>query len=230
MQFKTPRQLVDSKILALMAREIRNQKLFITPASPKKCDEIAALSRLVESQGLPKHLLCKKLPYKLGHGIFLAPDAKPIRRFEVIGPYAGEVMVVPEFAPDDSGYAFSLISNFHLTREEQAYFDPQNKYHPKRLYSMKLDALKKGNFIRFVNHSSNPNVTAWTYSTPKNNKQGLEPMPMEIVYIAKKTIYPGEQLLVSYEEEEGSYWGAIKVKPFPMDAKTFQLSRSHKVF
>jgi hypothetical protein len=224
MDFRLPRQIIDPKIVAIIAREIRRQNELVTLVSDKKLKEMAQISKIIVNQGIPKHLVCKKLPHKLGCGIFLAPDAKPILRHEMIAPYAGDVSIVPEHAPDDTGYAFSPISSFHLTKEEQAYFDPKNKFHPRRLYSIKLDALKNGNFTRFINHSEKPNVNACAFYTPKNNVYGLAPMPIEIVYIAKKTIHPGEQLLVCYEEEEDSYWGALNIKPFPMDPKTFQLS------
>src|SRR5579863_589625 len=229
MEFRLSRQLIDPKIFAIVSREIRKQNLLITHASKKRLKELAEIVEIVERQGTPKHLICKKLPHKLGHGLFLAPDAKPIQRHALIAPYAGEVSIVPENAPDDSGYAFSPVSGFHLTKEEQAHFDPKHRYHPRRLYSLKLDALHKGNFARFINHSAKPNVVACAFSTPKKNPYGLAPMPVEILYIAKKTIHPGEQLLVCYEEEEGSYWGALGIEPFLMDPKTFQLSTSLEI-
>jgi hypothetical protein len=229
MEFRLPRQIIDPKIVEIVSREIRSQDLPITHASKKRLKELAEIAEIIARQGMPQHLICKKLPHKLGHGLFLAPDAKPIQRHELIAPYAGEVTIVPENAPDDTGYAFSPISSFHLKKEEQAYFDPNNRYHPRRLYSLKLDALHKGKCARFINHSAKPNVVACAFSTPKNNPFGLDPMPVEILYIAKKTIHPGEQLLVCYEEEEDSYWGALGIEPFPLDAKTFQLSKSLEV-
>jgi hypothetical protein len=223
MDFRLCRQLIDPKISEIVAREIKKQDCVVTRASDKRLREMAAVCQMIAKQGLPKRFICKKLPHKLGHGIFLARDEKPIMRYEMIGPYAGEVSIVQENAPDDTGYAFSPISRFHLTKEEQAYFDPKARYHARRLYSLKLDALNKGNFTRFINHSIKPNVAACTFSTANGDRHGLEPMPIEIVYIAKKTIHPGEQLLICYEEEEGSYWGALGIKAYPMDPKTFQI-------
>jgi len=61
---------------------------------------------------------------------------------------------------------------------------------------------------------------------PKN-RFGLEPMALEVIYFAKKKIWPGEQLLVSYEDgEEQTYWGVMGIKPYPLTPKTFQLSES----
>ncbi len=229
MKYRLPRQLIDPQICEVIARAIRKQDCPVTRAPNKRLKELAEICEVIERQGLPKHLICKKLPHNLGRGIFLAPDAKPIERHEMIGPYAGEVSIVVENEPDDTGYAFAPIASFNLTKPEQALFDPKNRYHPRRLYSMKLDALKKGNFTRFINHSEKPNVEACAFSIPKNNPYGLFPTPVEIIYIAKKTIRPGEQLLICYEEEADSYWGALDIEPFPMTPKTFQLSASGQI-
>jgi hypothetical protein len=115
-----------------------------------------------------------------------------------------------------------------LTQEEQKKFDPKSKYHPTRLYSLKLDALKKGNFARFINHSEKPNVVAFMMALPKNTL-GLEPMPVEIIYCAKKTIRPGEQLMVSYEDGEKSYWGVAKIKPIVVLPNSYTLDDSLKL-
>jgi hypothetical protein len=223
MKYRLPRQIIDPQICEVIAWAIRETDCPVTRAPNKRVKELADVCQVIQHQGIPKHLICKKLPHNLGRGIFLAPDAKPIARHEMIGPYSGDVSIVAENAPDDTGYAFAPIASFHLTKPEQAYFDPKNRYHPRRLYSMKLDALKHGNFTRFINHSENPNVEACAYSIPKNNRYGLAPSPVEILYIAKKTIHPGEQLLICYEEDEGSYWGALDIEPYPMTPKTFQL-------
>jgi hypothetical protein len=83
-----------------------------------------------------------------------------------------------------------------------------------------LDAHKVGNFTRFINHSAKPNVEAHFLRIPKNSL-GIAPSLFEIVYIASKTIRPGEQLLVCYEGDDNSYWGALRIKPFAMTPRTF---------
>ena len=49
-------------------------------------------------------------------------------------------------------------------------------------------------------------------------------------YIASKTVQPGEQLLVRYEGEERSCWGALKIKSFPHDPKDIQTQCFFKTF
>jgi hypothetical protein len=227
MEFKLPRQEITKLLNDFAFRSVRRQKIYVERASKNNLSEIAAVSREIEEYGLPKHLVLKKLKGKLGFGIFLHPDAKPILKGEAIAPYAGEVYIAPQNQGEGSDYAFSLISDLVLSRKEQSILDPKNRYHPRRLYSLDLDADKKGNFTRYINHSVKPNVEAPMLRFPANFRGG--PATFEIVYMAKKTIHPGEQLLVCYEDEKKGYWGAIGVKPFPMTPKTFRLNASLEI-
>lgn len=222
MRFKLARQQISEELCALASKKIRQNKIYIPTATKNHLIDIAAIGKKIQKKGLPKHLVRKKLRGKLGYGIFLRPNAKPILKGEAIAPYSGEVSLVAQNAEDDSDYIFSLITDLLLTKEEQHLLDPGIRYHPRRLYSIDLDAEKRGNFTRFINHSEKPNVEAHLLRIPANSL-GLKPAAFEIIYIAKKTIRPGEQLLVCYEGEEKSYWGAKKIKPFPMTPKTFQI-------
>lgn len=228
MKFKLARQILRPEISKVISREMRKQKFPLSRISKKELKELAELARIIETQGLPSYLVCKKLPHDLGSGIFLHPNAAPILRDQVIAPYSGELTIEQQNLADDACYAFAPLSDMYLEKEEQSLFDKNARYHPKRLYSLKLDAEKKGNFTRFINHSDKPNVAAHTVAIPKN-PYGLEPSCIEIVYFAKKTIHPGEQLLVCYEAGDSSYWNALDVQPFHMTPKTFQLTSSLKL-
>ncbi|MBS3904477.1 MAG: SET domain-containing protein [Simkania sp.] len=228
MKFNLPRQIVCQEIRGIISREMRKQKMTIPCASRERLKEIAKISKAIEQWSLPKYLVCRKLPYDLGQGIFLRPDAAPILKGQVIAPYAGEVSLVPQNRSDDAAYAFAPLSDIHLKKEEQDFLDEKNSYHPRRLYSLKLDALKKGNFTRFINHSEKPNIVARLLSIP-SNPYFIAPASIEVVYIAKKVIRPGEQLLVCYEDGEKSYWGVFDIKPFPMTPQTFQLTSSLRI-
>ena len=222
MQFKLTRQKISEKLNALVSKKIEQCDLDV-PLAPKKIlKEIAVISRKIKKNGLPEYLVLKKLQGKLGYGIFLHPQAKAIAKGTVIGPYSGKVLICPQNEVSSSDYVFSLIPDMHLTKEEQRMWDPKNRYHPRRLYSVDLDAEKMGNFTRFINHSEKPNIEAYFVRMPSRSK-GLLPT-FEIIYIAKKKIRPGEQLLVCYEGEDKSYWGALNIKPFPMTPQTFRLN------
>jgi len=193
----------------------------VTRLTKGNLKEIIAVSRSIKKSGLPKNLVCKKLPGGLGYGIFLHPTAKPILKGQVIAPYAGEVSLSPQNLSElssDSEYVFCLIQDIRLTKKEQFLIGDGLCYRPSRVYSFDLDGEKKGNFTRFINHSKRANVDAILSRLPSRTLQ-----PLEIIYIANKTIRPGQQLLVNYEGEEKAYWG--KVKPAPITPSTFRLKK-----
>lgn len=228
MKFKMPRQKISQKLIDFALKRVKQNKIYIPAAKRNILSEIASISRDIQKSGLPPYFLLRKLRGKLGYGIFLHPSAKPILKGGVIAPYSGEVYLAPQNHGEGSDYAFSLISNLTLTKEEQRIWDPKGRYHPRRHYALDLDAHKEGNFTRFINHSKKPNVEAQLLRIP-GNSLGVTRAPFEIIYIAKKTIRPGEQLLVCYEGEDNSYWGALNIKPFPMTPKTFQLNSALRV-
>ena len=219
MKFNLPRQMIASVIFKVILRETTLQNEVITPASKKQLNGIEKIASKIKKYTLPKNLLKRKLKNNLGYGIFLRPGSKPILRGEVIGPYSGILSILPSNDPNDTGYMFELLSGIILNKEDQLLLHPNRKYHPRRLYSLQLDALKKGNFTRFINHSEKPNIVAHLLSS-----SGKTQAPIEVIYIAKKIIRPGEQLLVSYEHDgENNYWGPAKIKPFPMTPQTFTI-------
>ncbi len=222
MKYRLHRQEFNQTVMDFTRKKIRQNKIYVPRISNKNFREAMAVGRPIQTRGLPKHLVLKKLPGKLGYGIFLNPEAPPIPKGEAIAPYSGDVFVTPEHQGNRSDYAFSLIEGFKLTKEEQGLLDPKRPYHPRRLYSVDLDAEKKGNFTRFINHSTKkPNVEALFVRMPK---VGSSPPSFEIIYVAKKRILPGEQLLTCYDGEGNSYWGPLKIKPFPMTPQTFRLN------
>lgn len=227
-KFKLPRQIINPEMCKILSREVARQKIGVVCATKSNLKEIAEVTRAIAESGLPKNLVLKKLPGKLGYGIFLHPKAKPILKGQIIAPYAGELMLIPQNLPEDALYAFEPLDRIRLTKEEQSQFDGKRKYHPGRFYSMQVDALKKGNFTRYINHSDKPNIVAEFFKI-SSNAYDLSPSPIEVVYIAGKTIKPGEQLLVSYEGDDKSYWDALDFKPIPITPQTLQLDASLKL-
>lgn len=228
MKFRLQRQEINKDLLTFCFNRIKQDKIEIPRASQQIVKGMPSILEEIRKKGLPSYLSIKKLKGKLGYGIFLHPGAKPILKGEPIAPYSGKVILCPQNMENDSDYIFSLISDLRLTKEEQRKWDPTRRYHPRRLYSVDLDAEKKGNFTRFINHSKRPNIEA-QFIEISPNSAGLPPVPFELIYVAKKTIHPGEQLLVCYEGDDRSYWGALNIKPFPMTPKTFQLNDSSEI-
>lgn len=230
MKFNLPRQLIKKEIIPIISREATIQNKNIIRADKKLLKGILNSLPEISQPELKNQFVRKKLPNNLGYGIFLHPEADPILKNQVIAPYSGILALVPTNDPNDTGYMFELLSEIRLNKEDQLLIHPDRPYHPNRLYSLQLDALKKGNFTRFINHSSKPNLVAHLVSSCSKNSYDLEPMPIEVIYITKKTIKPGEQLLISYENPgENNYWGPAKIKPFPMTPTTFTLSISLKI-
>lgn len=228
MRYRTPRQSMDEETQRIVSREIRRQKIGVLKATRKNLKELSYICESIKNHGMPEYLVCKKLPKGLGYGIFLHPKAKPISKGQIIGPYSGAVSIIGQNDPGDSAYAFSPIYDIHLNKKEQAHFDPKRPFHPRRLYALDVDAIKDGNFIRFINHSDKPNIVAHLYRIPKN-ASGLSPCPAEVIYVAKKTIRPGEQLLVSYEGDGKSYWNQLHIKPAPIYPRTYTISESGRL-
>lgn len=215
-------------MIQLISREIKRLKIATVRPTLREMKELSHACKAIRLTGLPENLVCKKLPGKLGFGIFLHPKAKPLVKGQIIAAYAGKAEFVAQNVPDDSAYAFAPLSDMLLTKEEQKLYDPKRKYHPRRLYSLNIDAVKIGNFTRYINHSEKPNISAELFRISKN-KLGVLVSPIEVVYLVKKKILPGEQLLVSYEGEEKSYWSALGIKPDPVTPKTYRLSSELKI-
>jgi hypothetical protein len=228
MKYKLPQPILTPHMIKLISREIKRLKIGTVRPTKREMQELAAVCKAIRSTGLPKNLVCKKLPGKLGSGIFLHPNAEPLAKGQIIAAYAGKVELVAQNVPDDSAYAFAPLSDMLLTKEEQHLYDPKRRYHPRRLYSLNIDAVKSGNFTRYINHSEKPNISAELFRISKN-KLGVSVSPIEVVYLVKKKILPGEQLLVSYEGEEKSYWSALGIQPDPVTPKTYRLSKSLQI-
>lgn len=224
MKYRLANSIFTQEITEIVSSEIKKQKISLSKLTRNHWHQISDVKKSIEKDGFPKNLVCKKLSNDLGYGIFLHPDAQPLEKGQVIAPYAGELSFEEQNNPDDSDYAFALIDDIHLTKDAQMLVNKKNKYHPRRLYCLKLDASKNGNFTRFINHSDEPNVIARLVKI-EDNPHGIPSSPIEVIYFAKKTILPGEQLLVNYEDGDDSYWDK-DMKPFTMTPKTYKLSSS----
>ncbi|MCH9811969.1 SET domain-containing protein [bacterium] len=115
----------------------------------------------------------KYISKQLGHGIFAKEDIAP---YSVLCHYVGEIIPTKNLKVEhDSTFSFE-------------HFEP---------YS--IDAMKKGNWARFMNHSDlgtpSNNVTVWEYYT--------EDGPKIFFTAGPRGIKKGAQLLYSYGEE---YW------------------------
>jgi len=120
-----------------------------------------------------KRIDLRYISKKVGYGVFAKEDIPP---YSTLHHYIGEIIPSNKLNPDhDSTFSFELFDDYSI------------------------DAMKKGNWTRFMNHSDvgepTNNVTVWEYYT----KDG----PEIIFTSGPRPIKKGTQLLYSYGEE---YW------------------------
>ncbi len=70
-----------------------------------------------------------------------------------------------------------------------------------------IDALKSGNFARFINHTVRKHQNVGVQIVPRNNV-------WHVVYVAKKKIKKGQQLLTYYGTQ---YWRDRQIVPHPIE-------------
>jgi hypothetical protein len=110
---------------------------------------------------------------KLGYGICALEN---LAAEQCIGSYTGLVRPLKRLYPDINGYCF---------------------HYPTRFFSWNyfvIDALHRGNALRFINHSDQPNLTpAWALD------RGL----LHLLLITTRSVAAGDRLTFNYGED---YW------------------------
>ena len=122
---------------------------------------------------------------KVGYGIFAA---EIIHKGDFIGIYSGELRPFITKNGEESGTEFAWEYLGTMFGDQRILVD--GKY--------------RGNDLRFINHSKNPNTkVAYLFV------DGM----WYVVYIAQEEIKKGQQLTVSYGE---SYWSTREIIPFDL--------------
>ncbi len=178
------------------------------------------LKRLIQevsSNEIPPDYLLKYHPM-IGWGVFVAPG-KTVRAHKIVGIYTGNLLLVnprkPKCAPKlelDDSYNFLIETDLiYLTDEEYADLSNEGSARVDQGYKLSkglefiIDASTSGNFTRFVNHSSNPNIEACARIAKFDD--GWQVI---IVFIAKKTIFENEPLSIDYGP---GYWKSKGITP-----------------
>ena len=136
---------------------------------------------IAQGHEAPWYLKC--INEQVGHGIFADAD---IEEDQMIGEYTGIIIETSRAQELDMSYAWTILSPEHYRDRGQSFF---------------VNAKKAGNFVRFINHSSYPNIKPLTvYSDGA----------WHMIYIAARPIKKDEQILVNYGP---GYWISKSCKP-----------------
>jgi hypothetical protein len=201
-----PFSIGTDEVIALLKQQVKKlNDPFFKKCSSTLWKKVQQYVKTLKKEGISSHLALAHISKDVGYGIFLKPSAKTLKPGTFIGIYAGELAMTPADDTEGNSYAYDLIEEFFLKKDKPL--------------SIKTDGLKKGNFTRFINHSSyKPNMDALTRILPDGT--------VEIFLITKRKIRPGEQLLSPYG---GGYWKAINIIPKEIAPNTYMLQKDGKV-
>lgn len=179
-------------------------------------EKIQKINEEIETLGIPANLDLKFINSDVNYGVFLRSEAQMIQKGEVIGIYSGEYEIIGSQQKCDTSYLFSFNGEkIKLRREDLDKVTYQQDPCLEDEFFLCINAKEQGNFTRYINHSSlSPNIEPAFFRLP-NEK------PV-VVFVAAKSILPGEQLLYNYG---GSYWEAHEIIPRDMEPNTFLLDR-----
>lgn len=188
--------------------------------SPRLYKDILRVSKKVEESGIPDNLYLAHVHPKVNTGVFLKPDAPAIAEGTFIGIYTGLYELVESDITEGTSYAYDVAQNVHIKKNEYKHvLKPKESWASDTEYSIQTSAIERGNFTRYINHSSlETNIEAVVSKLPDGR--------MEILLFALRTIHPGEQLFSNYG---GQYWKALQVIPNDMRPNTYVLTPSLKV-
>ncbi|MBM3206997.1 MAG: SET domain-containing protein [Chlamydiae bacterium] len=174
----------------------------------------------LKTYGIPPFLELKEVNEYMQTGVFLKPDAKGIKKGSFIGIYTGEYEIVLETETKGNHYAYDVAPGISIQKGLLKFVRSKGKnLSTKEKYSIQTNAVNKGNFTRYINHSSvDTNIEAMTRKLPDGT--------IEVCLFTTKKILPGEQLLSSYG---GQYWSVLPIIPEPIYAKSYTLSSDGKI-
>ncbi len=190
------------------------------PVSARLYKDILRVSKEIEQTGIPSHLYLAHVHPKVHIGVFLKPDAPAIEEGTLIGVYTGQYELVESDITEGTSYAYDVAQGVSIKKSEYKHvLHPKQPWSQDIEYSVQTSAIKKGNFTRYINHSSlETNIEAVVSKLPDGR--------IEILLLALKTIHPGEQLFSCYG---GQYWKALNIIPNDMRPSTYVLTPSLKV-
>ena len=173
----------------------------------------------IQKLGLPQNLYLAHVNPQVNEGIFLKPNSDPIQEGSLIGIYTGLYELVESDISTGTAYAYDVAQGISLKKQERQHVSRPQSKDKKIDFAIQTNAKEKGNFTRYINHSSlQPNVEAVVSKLPNGR--------MEILLFCLKTIHPGEQLLSNYG---GQYWKTLQIIPNDIRPSTYTLTTRNTI-
>jgi len=186
------RHAIDKITLKIPKKNIKSendlQSLF--GADYKK--QLAQIEQALVNHSLPLGLVIKEVR-SAGQGVFLSRSSPAIPANTILGVYSGifEYYSKNSFVTPSS-YRWNIYSN------NTCYLD--------------VDSAKQGNYTRFINHFSEPNVQSLL---------ALHNGTPQVLIYTKVAIHPGEGIGINYDpdKQDWGYWTAQGIDPISMTPK-----------
>ena len=218
--------IVDTQTRELLW-EIEDEEYPLLRPNQRKMLEQANIEVL--HHGIQQNLSLEFVEEVVGYGVFLRPDASPIRRGEVLGLYSGEYSLVDfnDVKVEESCYVFSLSEFLEIEPDiYEGYHGTLDGYDPDGDYCVICDAREVGCWTRFINHGGEQSNCVTFIASMYHPVAGRSVKDVVIVVKAERMIHPGQQLLFDYGTE---YWEPIGDVPATMAADTYKLTANGEI-
>lgn len=169
--------------------DIETTKILGAVSGYETPDAIERFTQAVKT-GYEAHMYLKYINEKIGYGVYA--DA-PINEHDIIGEYTGRLI------DQETAFQLPLEKTACLMALPDCYMGYN---YPKTLY---VDAMKAGNFTRFINHSYDPNV---------NSKLLYDGVLWHVLFTAAKNVDRNKQLFFNYGS---GYWCIRGIEPIKLD-------------
>ncbi len=159
-------------------------------ANPPLNNKLEGLYGVLIDQAYTAPMFVKWVNKTVQYGVFADAD---IKRGDMVCEYTG-ILCRDDNDDEENGYIWDYPTSL--------YEHVEGKKRRKKIKYC-IDALKSGNFARFINHTIRKYQNVGVQMVPRNNL-------WHVIYIAKKDIKKGQQLLTYYGTQ---YWRDRQIVP-----------------
>ncbi len=203
---RLPRQFRHCVAVAKGAQKVLIEKQFRSDDLKKpitlKDEEFSSYETDLATHGIRPNLAIREINDQIGRGVFLKEDAEVIPPNTFIGLYAGTFQISHVDEEISSSYLFTVIADLELSRQEIGLVGGSTA--DRNCYYLEVDGAEQGNFTRYLNHADekDANLKVLYVRLPNGS--------IQIGFWTRKTIQPGDELLLCYGK---AYWSSKGVEP-----------------